>query len=57
MQVAKFLSHYTLHNFPFVPDISRAITSEPPKSENQTLLANSTAFVWRLARLADTRLV
>ena len=33
---------YTLHNFPFIPDVSRAITSEPPKSENQTLVANST---------------
>ena len=45
MQVAiKFLSHYKLHNFPIVPDVSRAITSEPPKSGNKTLVANSTAF-------------
>ena len=42
MQVAKFLSRYTLHNFPFVPNISRAITSEPLKSKNKTLVANST---------------
>ena len=35
---------YTLHNFPFVPDISRTITSEPSKGENQTLVAKSTAF-------------
>ena len=32
----KFLSHYTLHNLPIAPDVSRAISSEPLKSENQT---------------------
>ena len=52
-----FLSHYTLHNFPIVPDVSRAITSEPPKNKNKTLVANSTAFAWRVVRLGDTRLV
>ena len=40
-----FVSRYMLHNFPFVHDFSRAITSEPLKSENQTLVANSTTFV------------
>ena len=53
----KFLRHYTLHNFPFIPDVSRAIISEPLKSKKQTLVANSTAFAWYLARLGDTRLV
>ena len=28
----KFLSLYTLHSFPIVPDVSHAITSEPLKS-------------------------
>ena len=46
-----------MQNFPMVLDVSRAITSEPSKSKKQTLLTNSTAFVWRLARLGDTRLV
>ena len=32
----KFLRRYTLHNFPFVHDVSRAITSEPWKSEKQS---------------------
>ena len=53
----KFLRCYLLHNFPFVPGVSRAITSEPSKSEKQTLVANSTAFAWCLARLGDTWLV
>ena len=37
---------HTLHNFPFIPD---ANTSEQLKSEEQTLVANSTAFLrgWR----------
>ena len=30
--------------FPFVHDVSRAITSEPSKSKKKTLVANSTAF-------------
>ena len=34
-----------LHNFPFVHDVSSAITSEPWKSEKQTLVANSTALL------------
>ena len=29
----KFLSHYTLHTFPIVPDVSCAITSEPGATE------------------------
>ena len=36
-------------------DVSHTNTSEPSKSEKQTLVANSTAFVWRLARLCSTR--
>ena len=47
----KFLRRYMLHNFPFIHDVSHAITSEPWKSEKQTLVTNSTAFAWRLARL------
>ena len=34
---------------------SRYNTSEPSKSEKQTLVAKSTAFARRLARLGDTR--
>ena len=38
-QVASFwCTTCTLHNFPFVHDVSRAITSEPWKSEKQTLV-------------------
>ena len=40
--------------FPFVPDVSCTITSKPLKSEKQTLVANSTAFARRIARLGDT---
>jgi len=40
-----------LHNFPFVHNVSRANTSEPSKSEKQTLVANS--MMVRLARLLD----
>ena len=35
---------HTLHNFPFVHDISHANTSKPSKSEKKTLVANSAAF-------------
>ena len=41
---------------PFVYDGSHANTSKPSKSKKQNLVANSTAFAGRLARLDDTRL-
>ena len=45
----KFLRCHTLDNFPFIHNVSRAgNTSEPSKSEKQTLVANSD---WCLARL------
>jgi len=41
------------HDLPFIPDVSRANTTEPSKSEKQTLVA---AFAWHFTRLGDTRL-
>ena len=43
-----------LQNFPFIHDVSHAITSEPWKREKQTLVANSTTFASRLVRLDDS---
>ena len=41
----KFLRCYIhVAQFSFVPDVRRTLTSEPSKSEKQTIVANSTAF-------------
>ena len=51
----KFLRHHTLHNFPFVPGVSRAITSELSKNERQTVWSTPRTKRTCLLALLDIR--